>query len=182
MELSPTVKINFLFNHEKYHGTKVLEESIGQSWARDAKAQVGDFEERPIWQEGQEPETGDRDRTLRSSPRGKESPSEKKFKEKLEQTKEQQKEIRTQVETLTPESCSLARPFLPAIHIFPAGDIVRCGCPGPLKAATISVAKVQRRDRKVSRGFITVAQLALRCRGFARCALLVRWLPRRAGE
>ena len=113
MELSPTVKINFLFNQEKYHGTKVLEESIGQSWARDAKAQVRDFEERPIRQEGQEPETGDRDRTLRSSPRGKESPSEKKFKEKLEQTKEQQKEIRTQVETLVPELCFSSTASLP---------------------------------------------------------------------
>ena len=58
------------------HGTEIFQEGIGRRRARDEEAQGRDIEERPIRQEGQEPQTGDRDRSFRGPGRRRESPEE----------------------------------------------------------------------------------------------------------
>jgi len=87
----------FRFTREKHHGTKILEEGIGQSRTRDEEAQGRHIEERQIGQEGQEPKAGDRHRSVGGEARGKESPSEKKF----EQEEERQEAVRAQVKAIT---------------------------------------------------------------------------------
>src|SRR5438552_6594016 len=49
---------------EHDHGTKVFEESRQKSWSRDARAQVRHVEERSVGPQGQEPQAGDRDRSV----------------------------------------------------------------------------------------------------------------------
>src|ERR1700732_3459715 len=52
---------------ENDHGTKIFEERIGQGRARDEETQDRDAKERPVRQEGQEPQAGDCDRSFRSA-------------------------------------------------------------------------------------------------------------------
>ena len=111
MELSPTVKIIFLSTRRSIMARKYSKKASAKVGRAMRKRKSGTLKSGRSGKKVKE--TGDRDRTLRSSPRGKESPSEKKFKEKLEQTKEQQKEIRTQVETLAPELCFSSTASLP---------------------------------------------------------------------
>jgi hypothetical protein len=49
---------------EKSHGTQIFEEGVERRRSRDEKAQGWHIEERPLGQEGQEPQTGDCDRTV----------------------------------------------------------------------------------------------------------------------
>jgi hypothetical protein len=66
----------FLLSRENTHGTEIFQESIGRRRACDEKALGRDAEERPLRQEGQEPQTGDRHRSFRSEGRRRESPEE----------------------------------------------------------------------------------------------------------
>ena len=59
---------------ENNHGTKIFEEGIRQGRARDEEAQGRDIEERPVRQDGQEPQTGDRDRPFGSAGAGQKVP------------------------------------------------------------------------------------------------------------
>jgi hypothetical protein len=61
---------------ENNHGTKIFEKGIRQGRARDEGTQVWDFEERPVRQDGQEPQAGDRDRPFGSESCGGEGPEE----------------------------------------------------------------------------------------------------------
>jgi hypothetical protein len=49
---------------EKSNGTQIFEEGVDRRQARDEEAQGWHAEERPLGQEGQEPQTGDCDRTV----------------------------------------------------------------------------------------------------------------------
>ena len=53
------------------HG-EIWKEGIGQSGGRTARAQEGKIEEQ-LWEASDQPETGHRHRTLRSTPRGRQS-------------------------------------------------------------------------------------------------------------
>src|SRR6516162_9552537 len=64
----------FLSHKEKNHGTKIFEEGIIEGRARNAGAQTRDSEKRPFGQEGDEPQAGDCNRSLRGESRGTESP------------------------------------------------------------------------------------------------------------
>jgi hypothetical protein len=66
----------FSRNWENNHGTEIFEKGIRQGRARDEEAQGRDFEERPIGAQGQEPQTGDRHRSVRGEGGGKEGPEE----------------------------------------------------------------------------------------------------------
>jgi hypothetical protein len=54
------------------HGSKVREESAGQSREGDARTETRHAEKRRLGQEGKEPQTSDRHRTLRSATRRRE--------------------------------------------------------------------------------------------------------------
>jgi hypothetical protein len=75
LEPSPFTKIIFP-QQENNHGTKIFEEGIRQGRARDEEAQGRDLEERTVWQEGQEPQTGDRDWAVRGAGGRQEGPQE----------------------------------------------------------------------------------------------------------
>jgi hypothetical protein len=66
----------FSRNRETNHGTEIFEESFGRRRARDEKAQGRDAEERPIRQDSQKPQAGNRDRPFRGEGRRRESPEE----------------------------------------------------------------------------------------------------------
>ena len=61
---------------EKSNGTQILEEGVDRRQARDEEAQGWHAEERPLGQEGQEPQTGDCDRTVGGESQGQESTEE----------------------------------------------------------------------------------------------------------
>ncbi|MEH2519818.1 hypothetical protein V1279_005391 [Bradyrhizobium sp. AZCC 1610] len=61
---------------EKSDGTQIFEEGVDRRQARDEKAQGWYAEERPFGQEGQEPQTGDCDRTVGGEGQGQESAEE----------------------------------------------------------------------------------------------------------
>jgi hypothetical protein len=82
----------FCFTWEECHGTKILEEGIGQSRTRDEEAQGRYIEERQVRQEGQESQTGNRNRSVGGKARGKESPSEEEFEQEFKQAFEQEVE------------------------------------------------------------------------------------------
>jgi len=102
----------FCFTWEECHGTKILEEGIGQSRTRDEEAQGRHIEERPVRQEGQESQTGNRNRSVGGEARGKESPSEEEF----EQEEERQEEVWAQVKAITLAAGS-RNDLVPVIHI-----------------------------------------------------------------
>jgi hypothetical protein len=66
------------------HGFKVREEIAGQSRKGDARAEARHTEKRKIGQEGEEPQTGHRHRTLRSATRGRQGAVEEIVKEVIE--------------------------------------------------------------------------------------------------
>src|ERR1051325_2038215 len=51
----------------KRYGEEILQRRVQKSRGRDEEAQEGHAEERPLRQEGQEPQAGDRDRTFGSA-------------------------------------------------------------------------------------------------------------------
>ena len=63
-------------NRENDHGTKIFEEGLRRRRTRDEEAQGRHIEERPLRQEGQEPQAGDRDRPVRGARRGQEGAEE----------------------------------------------------------------------------------------------------------
>jgi hypothetical protein len=102
----------FCFTWEECHGTKILEEGIGQSRTRDEEAQGRHIEERTVRQKGQESQTGNRNRSVGGETRGKKSPSEEEFEQELKQAfqqdiereferqEAQQEEVRAEVKAL----------------------------------------------------------------------------------
>src|SRR6266576_4981121 len=66
----------FSRNWENNHGTQIFEKGVRQGRARDEEAQGRDSEERPIGAQGQEPQAGDRHRSVRGEGGGKEGPEE----------------------------------------------------------------------------------------------------------
>jgi len=80
---------------ENSDGTQILEESVGGCRARDEEAQGRDVEERPLGQEGQEPQAGDCDRIVGGEGQGQEGAE-----EGLEETQgdeEKGEEVETEV-------------------------------------------------------------------------------------
>jgi hypothetical protein len=61
---------------EQSNGTQIFEEGIDRRPARDEKAQGWYAEERPLGQEGQEPQTGNCDRTVGGESQGQEGAEE----------------------------------------------------------------------------------------------------------
>ena len=61
---------------EKSNGTQIFEEGVERRRARDEEAQGWHAEERPLGQEGQEPQTGDCDRTVGGEGQGQEGAEE----------------------------------------------------------------------------------------------------------
>jgi hypothetical protein len=61
---------------EEIDGTQIFEEGVDRRQARDEEAQGWDAEERPFGQEGQEPQTGNCDRTVGGEGQGQESAEE----------------------------------------------------------------------------------------------------------
>jgi hypothetical protein len=78
---------------EKSDGTQILKESVDRRQARDEKAQGWYAEERPLRQEGQEPQTGDRDRTVGGEGQGQEGAE-----EGIEETKDHEEKDGEEVE------------------------------------------------------------------------------------
>jgi len=76
----------FSRNWENNHGTEIFEKGLRQGRARDEEAQGRDSEERPIGAEGQEPQAGDRHRSVRGEGGRKEGSE-----EGLEEKKDRQK-------------------------------------------------------------------------------------------
>jgi hypothetical protein len=98
-------------NWENNHGTKIFEESIGQGRTRDEKAQGRNSEERSIRSQGQEPQTGDRDRSFRGEGGRQEGPEED-FEEKEELQE-------AEVEKIVNSKLIFVMAGLdPAIHVF----------------------------------------------------------------
>src|SRR4051812_18529507 len=58
----------------KPDGKEIFQGRVQKRRARDEEAQEGNVEERPLRQEGQEPQTGHRDRTFRGAQIGQERP------------------------------------------------------------------------------------------------------------
>src|SRR4051812_10937356 len=58
----------------KPDGKEIFQGRVQKRRARDEEAQEGHVEERPLRQEGQEPQTSHRDRTFRGAQVGQESP------------------------------------------------------------------------------------------------------------
>jgi hypothetical protein len=58
------------------HGTQIFEEGVERRQSRDEKTQGWHAEERPLGQEGQEPQTGDCDRPVGSEVEGQEGAEE----------------------------------------------------------------------------------------------------------
>ena len=92
-EPSPSAPIGSSPQGEKNHGTKIFEEGFLEGRARDAGAQTRDIEERPLGAEGDEPQAGDRNWSLRGESRRTEGPE----KDHKQETQVQQK---TEVEAV----------------------------------------------------------------------------------
>src|SRR4051794_16515834 len=60
----------------KADGEEIFQGRVQKGRGRDEEAQEGHTEERPLRQEGQEPQAGDRDRTFRSATLGQEGAEE----------------------------------------------------------------------------------------------------------
>jgi hypothetical protein len=86
---------------ENSDGTQILEESVGGCRARDEEAQGRDVEERPLGQEGQEPQTGDCDRPVGGEGEGQEGAE-----EGLEETQGDEEKGGEEVETEVKEVVS----------------------------------------------------------------------------
>src|SRR3954465_9913566 len=72
---------------------EIFQGRVQKRRARDEEAQEGNVEERPLWQEGQEPQTGDRDRTFRGAQVRQEGP------EKEDRQKEDRQKGRPEIKT-----------------------------------------------------------------------------------
>jgi hypothetical protein len=78
-ELCMPPVITFLPNGgkpEEIDVTQIFEDGVGRRQARDEEAQGRHVEERPLRQEGQEPQAGDCDRAVRGEGEGKEGAEE----------------------------------------------------------------------------------------------------------
>src|SRR5262249_48695943 len=63
---------NYLPEREVHNGTQILQEGIRESRSCDEEAQERHAEKRTLGAQGQEPQTGDRDRVVGGSARGQE--------------------------------------------------------------------------------------------------------------
>src|SRR5437868_6640571 len=87
------------FPAEKSDGT-VRQESAKQGEARDAQAQVGHAQERPLGQDGEEPQAGDRDRPVGGAQGRRQGPEEEERRLEEEARLEETQELVAQEEGL----------------------------------------------------------------------------------
>jgi hypothetical protein len=76
LEPSRAAKIIFPVTGRTINGTEIFQEGFGRCRARNEEAQGRNAEERPIRQDGQKPQAGDRYRSFRGQSRRRESPEE----------------------------------------------------------------------------------------------------------
>jgi hypothetical protein len=94
---------------EKSNGTQIFEEGVDRRQAGDEKAQSWHAEERPLGPEGQEPQTGDCDRTVGGEGQGQEGAEE--GCEETEDVEEDGEEVETEGEAV-----ARSLPSLPATN------------------------------------------------------------------
>jgi hypothetical protein len=95
---------------EESDGTQIFEDGIDRCQARDEKAQSWHAEERPLGPEGQEPQTGDCDRTVGGEGQGQEGAE-----EGCEEAEDREEEDGEKVEA-EGEAVARSLPSLPATN------------------------------------------------------------------
>jgi hypothetical protein len=119
-----------LFVHNKrrfHHGNKVREESAGQSREGDARTQTWNAEERLVGQEGEEPQTSHRHRSVGSTTRRRQRAVEEIVEEILEKVFEEieLEEIvfeEIQLEKIFEEEVNQNAGVMPALSLHLSGD------------------------------------------------------------